>query len=84
MMLFLDLTSSAELHHLAPLGHQVVPVRLPDSCLNSDTVLSPWAEEPVSSNRHGERHSLGHKLSWHILDEKVMSGPGCRIVTCCV
>lgn len=63
-------TASAELHNLAPLRHQVVTVWLSDSSLDSDTVLGPRAEEPVSSHRHRERYGLSHQLGWNILENK--------------
>lgn len=63
-------TPGAELHHLAPLWHQVVAVRLADCSLDSDAVLRPRAEEPVAPHCHGKRHSLGHQLGWHILEGK--------------
>lgn len=63
-------TPGAELHHLAPLWHQVVTVWLSDSSLDGNTILRPRAEEPVSPHCHGKRHGLGHQLSWHILEDE--------------
>lgn len=64
------LTPCAELHHLAPLRHQVIPVWLSNSSLDSDAVLCPRAEEPVSPHRHGKRHSLRHQFGRHVLEDR--------------
>lgn len=61
-------TSSAELNNLAPLWYQVVAIGLSDSGLDGDTVLRPWAEEPMSPHCHGEGDGLGNQLGRNILE----------------
>lgn len=61
------LTPGAELHGLAPAGHQVLAVALFDRRLHGHAVLGAGAQEPVAPHRHGQRHRLGHQLGGDIL-----------------
>lgn len=61
-------TGSAELDDLAPLGDGVVAVRLFGRRLDGHGVLCAGAQEPVTSDRHGQRHCLGYQLGRNILE----------------